>query len=143
LWWYVGRAVVRLPADGMRAVPGPDRVTVTGIDHDGLVSVVPVTGDVQLDADEITVPVGLPDGPACLLVHEESAGLSDLRQLRLQGELVSGRLSVQRRSGTLAATHRGPLAQIRDLAALGRAATANRTRIESWKTLLGQQAVPG
>jgi hypothetical protein len=37
----------------------------------------------------------------------------------------SGRLSVRRRSGTLAATHRGPLAQIRDLAALGRAATAN------------------
>ena len=91
LWWYVGRAVVRLPADGVRAVPGSDRVTVTGIDHDGLVSVVPVTGDVQLDADEIALLVGLPDGPACLLVHEESACQSDLRQLRLQGELVSGR----------------------------------------------------
>lgn len=140
LWWYVGRAVVRLPADGMRPVPGSDRVTVTGIDHDGLVSVVPVTGDVQLDADEIPLQAGLPDGPACLLVHEESAGMSDLRQLRLDGELISGRLNVQRRSGTLAATHHGPLAQIRDLAALGHAATANRTRIESWKTRLGQQA---
>jgi len=137
LWWYVGRAVVHLPADGLRAVPGSDRVTVTGIDHDGLVSVVPVTGDVQLDADEIPLPAGLPDGPVCLLVHEESAGLSDLRQLRLEGELVSGRLSVQRRSGTLAATHRSPLAQLRDLAALGRAATANRPRIESWKTRPG------
>jgi hypothetical protein len=137
LWWYVGRAVVRLPADGMRAVPGSDRVTVTVIDHDGLVSVVPVTGEVRLDADEITLQAGLPDGPACLLVHEESAGLSDLRQLRLDGELVSGRLSVQRRSGTLAVTRHGPLAQLRDLAALGRAATANRTRIESWKTRLG------
>src|SRR5580693_1116731 len=136
LWWYVGRAVVRLPADG-RAVPGPDRVTVTGIDHDGLVSVVPVPGDVPLDADEIPLQAGLPDGPACLLVHEESAGMSDLRQLRLDGELVSGRLSVQRRSGTLAATRRGPLAQLRDLAALGRAATDNRPRIESWKTRLG------
>ena len=143
LWWYVGRAVVRLPADGVRAVAGSGRVTVTGIDHDGLVSVVPVTGDVQLDADEIDLPVGLPDGPACLLVHEESAGMSDLRQLRLEGELISGRLSVQRRSGTLTATHRSPLAQIRELAALGRAATANRTRIESWKTRLGQQAAPG
>jgi hypothetical protein len=98
---------------------------------------------VQLDADEIALPVGLPDGPACLLVHEESAGMSDLCQLRLEGELISGRLSVQRRSGTLAATHRGPLAQLRDLGALGRAATANRTRIESWKTRLGQQAAPG
>ena len=58
LWWYVGRAVVRLPADGLRAVPGADRVTVTGIDHDGLVSVVPVTGDVQLDADEIPLAGG-------------------------------------------------------------------------------------
>ena len=66
--------------------------------------------------------------------------MSDLRQLRLDGELISGRLNVQRRSGTLAATHHGPLAQIRDLAALGHAATANRTRIESWKTRLGQQA---
>jgi hypothetical protein len=140
LWWYVGRAVVRLPADAIRPVPGPDRVTVTGIDHDGFVSVVPVTGDVQLDADEIPVPAGLPDGPVCLLVHEESAGMSDLRQLRLEGDLVSGRLTVQRRSGTLAATHPSPLAQIRDLAALGRAATANRTRIESWKTRLGQEA---
>jgi hypothetical protein len=44
---------------------------------------------------------------------------------------------VQRRSGTLAATHRSPLAQLRDLAALGRAATANRPRIESWKTRPG------
>jgi len=58
LWWYVGRAVVHLPADGLRAVPGSDRVTVTGIDHDGLVSVVPVTGDVPLDADEIPLPAG-------------------------------------------------------------------------------------
>jgi hypothetical protein len=69
--------------------------------------------------------------------------MSDLRQLRLEGELVSGRLSVQRRSGTLAATHRRALAQIRDLGALGRAATANRTRIESWKTGLGQEAAQG
>ena len=84
-----------------------------------------------------TAPAGLPDGPACLLVHEESARLSDLRQLRLEGELVSGGLTVQRRSGTLAATPRGPLAQLRDLAALGRAATASRPRIESWKTRLG------
>jgi hypothetical protein len=133
----VSCAVVRLPADGMRAVPGSDRVTLTGIDHDGLLSVVPVTGEVQLDADEIPLQAGLPDGPACLLVHEESVGLSDLRQLRFEGELVSGRLSVRRRSGTLAAAHRSPLAQLRDLAALSRAATANRTRIESWKTRLG------
>jgi hypothetical protein len=89
-----------------------------------------------VDLPQIPLQAGLPDGPACLLVHEESAGLWDLRQLRLDGELVSGRLSVQRRSGTLAATHRDPLAQLRDLAALGRAATANRSRIECWKTRL-------
>jgi hypothetical protein len=133
LWWYVGRAVVRLPADGLRAVPGSDRVTVTGIDRDGLVSVVPVPGDVPLDADQIPLPAGLPDGPACLLVHEESAGKSDLRQLRLEGDLVDGRLTVRRRDGTLAAAPHGPLAQLRDLAALTRAATANRPRIDSWK----------
>ena len=137
LWWYVGRAVVRLPGGNMRAVAGSDRVTVTAVDHDGLVSVVPVTAGVQLDADEIPLQAGLPDGPACLLVHEESARLSDLRQLRLDGELAAGRLIVHRRSGTLAATRHGPLAPLRDLAALGRAATANRPRIESWKTRLG------
>jgi hypothetical protein len=140
LWWYVGRAVVRLPADGARAVPGSDRVTVTVIDHDGIVSIVPVTGDVPLDADEIALQAGLPDDPACLLVHEESAALSDLRQLRLEGELVSGRLRVRRRSGTLAATRPSPLAQIRGLGVLGRKAKANRTRIQSWKTRLGQEA---
>jgi hypothetical protein len=146
LWWYVGRAVVRLPADGLRAVPGSDRVTVTGIDHDGLVSVIPVPGDVPLDADadadadQIPLPAGLtdgpaglPDGPACLLVHEESAGMSDLRQLRLEGDLADGRLTVRRRDGTLTPAKHGPLAQLRDLAALTRAATANRPRIESWK----------
>jgi hypothetical protein len=138
LWWYVGRAVVRLPADDLRAVPGSDRVTVTGIDRDGLVSVVPVPGHVPLDADadtdQIPLPAGLPDGPACLLVHEESAGMSDLRQLRLEGDLVDGRLTVRRRDGTLTPAKHGPLAQLRDLATLTRAATANRPRIESWKT---------
>ena len=142
-WWYVGRAVMRLPADDLRAVPGSDRVTITGIDRDGLVSVIPVTRRRaarrrrQIPLPPPPRPGVPPDGPACLLVHEESAGLSDLRQLRLEGELVAGRLSVQRRSGTLAATHRSPLAQLRDLAALGRAASANRTRIESWKTRPG------
>jgi hypothetical protein len=135
LWWYVGRAVVRLPADDLRAVPGSDRVTVTGIDRDGLVSVIPVPGDVPLDADadQIPLPAALPDGLACLLVHEESAGLSDLRQLRLEGDLADGRLTVRRRNGTLTPAKHGPLAQLRDLAALTRAATANRPRIESWK----------
>ena len=37
----------------MRAVSSSDRVTVTAVDHDGLVTVVPLAGDVQLDADEI------------------------------------------------------------------------------------------
>jgi hypothetical protein len=143
LWWYVGRAVVRLPADGVRAVPGSDRVTITGLDYDGLVSVVPVTDDVRFDADELALHVDLPDGPACLLVHEESARMSDLRQFRLQGELVSGRLSVRRRSGTLAATHPSLFAQIRGLGAHGRAAKANRPRIESWKTQFGQEAAHG
>ncbi len=141
LWWYVGRAVVRLPAEGIRAAPGSDRVTVTGIDRDGLVSIVPVARDLQFDADEIALQVGLPDGPACLLVHEESADMSHARQLRLEGELVSGLLSVRRRSGTLAAgSHHGLLAQIRGLTALGRGAKANRSRIESWKTRLSQDA---
>jgi hypothetical protein len=63
-------------------------VTLAGIDHDGLLGVVPVTGEVQLDTDEIPLQVGLPDGPACLLVHEESVDLADLRQLRLEGELA-------------------------------------------------------
>jgi hypothetical protein len=131
--------VIRLPTDGtrrLRAVPGSDRVTVTGIDHDGLVSVIPVPGDVPLDtdADQIPLPAGLPDGPVCLLVHEESAGMADLRQLRLEGDLVDGRLTVRRRDGTLTPAKHGPLAQLRDLAALTRAATANRSRIESWKT---------
>jgi hypothetical protein len=135
LWWYVGRAVIRLPADDLRAVPGSDRVTVTGIDHDGLLSVIPVPGDVPIDADadQIPLPAGLPDGPACLLIHEESAGMSDLRQLRFHGDLIQGLLTVRRRDGTLTPAKHGPLKQLRDLTALTRAATANRPRIESWK----------
>lgn len=132
-WWYVGRAVVRLPADSVQRAPGSDRVTVTGIDHDGLVRIVPVPGGVQLDAGEIALDISLPDGPVCLLVHEESPGLADLRQLRVEGWLESGLLYVRKRSGSLAPARWSALTQIWGLAALGRAARANRSRIDAWK----------
>lgn len=125
--------MVRLPAGDIQTTPGSDRVTVTGIDHDGLVNIVPVAASGQLDADEIALGVSLPDGPVCLLVHEESRGLSDLRQLRLEGELVSGRLFVRKRSGSLAPSRWSAITQIWGLGALGRAAKANRARIEAWK----------
>jgi hypothetical protein len=108
-------------------------VTVTGIDHDGLVRIVPVPGSVQLDAGEIALDISLPDGPVCLLVHEESPGLADLRQLRVEGWLESGLLYVRKRSGSLAPARWSALTQIWGLAALGRAARANRSRIDAWK----------
>jgi hypothetical protein len=132
-WWYVGRAVVRLPADSVQRAPGSDRVSVTGIDHDGLVSIVPVPGGVQLDAGEIALDVSLPDGPVCLLVHEESPGLADLRQLRIEGWLESGLLYVRKRSGSLTPSRCSAFSQLWSLVALGRAARANRPRIEAWR----------
>lgn len=70
------------------------------------------------------------DGPAILLAHRENTAMTALAQLRLSGDLKSGRLLVRRRSGSLELRPPSLLAQLRDLRRLGRIAAANRAEID-------------
>src|SRR5580698_8865900 len=82
LWWYVGRASIAIPLDDCTPASGSDRITVSFLDG-GLPRIVPLDPAADVWGDEIPVPV--PDGAACLLVHDEDPGLADLRQLALHG----------------------------------------------------------
>jgi hypothetical protein len=140
LWWYAGRAIIRIGGPAPEPVDGDDRVTLTALDRHGTLRIVPIDlapGDLGDNANRLAIPTGLesalPDGPACILVHEEDTRMADLRQLRLDGRLESGTFSVARRSGSLTPATTGQLGQLRQLRRLARAANANRPLIEQWE----------
>ena len=131
LWWYVGRASIAIPLDDCTPAPGSDRITVTFLGDAGLPRIVPLDPAADVSGDEIPVPAAR-DGAACLLVHDEDAGMADLRQLTLHGTVLDGTFRVQRRTGSLDPAHPGTLDQLRSLRALGRAARKNRPVLARW-----------
>lgn len=130
LWWYVGRASIAIPLDDCTLAPGSDRITVSFVDG-GLPRIVPVDPATDVSGDEISVP-DFRDGAACLLVHDEDAGLADLRQLTLHGTVRDGTFRVQRRIGSLDPAQPGTLDQLRSLRELGRAARKSRPVLARW-----------
>lgn len=141
LWWYVGRAVVAFGDVSESDKPGTNRVSLAGFDHSGALRIVPVVGDLLLE-DEVLEHIdtgGVADGPACLLVHEESTNMAELHQLRLRGRLRDGRFLVEHKSGSLTPDPKTILASLRELRALGLAAKANRPRLTRWKNRLAQE----
>ena len=130
LWWYVGRACIAIPLGDRTPAPGSDRITVSFLDG-GLPRIVPLDPATDVSGDEIPVPA-VPDGAACLLVHDEDPGLADLRQLTLHGTIRDGTFRAQRRTGSLDPVHPGTLDQLRSLRALGRAARKNRPALARW-----------
>lgn len=130
LWWYSGRVIIRLNSD-VSATPGSDRVTVTFFCSDGLPRIVPLRHAPPLDEPVIDLRAAgadrpFPDGPACLLVHEEHHRSTDLRQLRLSGDINDGRLAVSRRAGSLSPARASLRGRIAELRGMGRMAEANR-----------------
>lgn len=129
LWWYVGRAEIAFPGAALIARAGDDRTTITSTTGTG-VAIRPLI-DLAIDTDtaeagsDVEVGPAVPDGPACVLVHEETAGMAELLQLTLRGSVSSGVLHVESRHGTLEAQHPGTMAQLQSLRELGKKARAN------------------
>lgn len=130
LWWYVGRAEMSMPSPVV-TVGGPDLATVTSV-VDGAVHISSLPDVPPLDADEVPVGSSVPDGPACLLVHEEDEQMVDLRSVTLRGQVTQGVLRVASRHGSLAPAATGPLDQLRTLRRLRAAARADRPAIDTW-----------
>ena len=129
--WYSARVIIELaPADPVPVV-GADRATVTSLDPSGRPRITPVTGDVDPGAERIRLE-GTADGPAMVLVHEESDDMAELRQLSLLVTVRDGHLTVTARHGTLVprpATARTQVATVRSMA---RQARTNRPLIAGW-----------
>ena len=137
LWWYVGRATIRIPMHDAVAVHGHDRVTATFVTA-GTPSIVPLPADIDTGADEIAVPAEV-RGPTVVLVHEEDRRMADLRQVTLTGTAADGILRVHSRAGTIEPARASALEQLRTLRQLARQARRNRHIFERWAA---QQTTP-
>ena len=137
LWWYSGRVIIRLKS-GTAVTPGSDRVTVTHFCRDGLPRIVPLRRVPSLDGPVIDLRAAgadlpFPDGPACLLVHEEYRRSADLRQLRLSGDIRNSQLVVSRRTGSLSPAPAGLRRRIAELREMAKMAEANRPLLAGWR----------
>jgi hypothetical protein len=130
LWWYVGRALITIPLSDCTPAEGIDRITLTVLDGD-LPTIVTLDPATDTSREEIAVPAGL-DGPACLLVHDEDARMTDLRQLALHGTVRGRRFSVDRRAGSLAPANPAAAQQLKMLRDLARQARTKRAVFERW-----------
>ena len=131
LWWYVGRVAISFDEPACHHVGGMDRVTITSV-VDRSVQITPLPADLDVDANQIEVGPTVPDGPGCLLIHDETEGMAELLQLRLDGTVTGGVLTVESRRGSLEPQQPGALAQLAGLWSLRTAANANRSTIQEW-----------
>ena len=130
LWWYVGRASIRIPLADCATVEGADRVTLT-VTGAGLPSILTLDPATDPFAAELPVPTDV-GGPACVLFHEEDNKMADLRQLALHGTVSDRVFRVERRVGSLAPTSRASLGQLKTLRSLTRQARRKRPVFERW-----------
>jgi hypothetical protein len=130
LWWYVGRASIRIPVGGCATAGGADRVTLTVI-GDGLPSILSLDPSTDAFAGEFPVPADV-EGPACVLFHEEDEQMADLRQLALHGTVSDGMFRVERRAGSLAPASPSALGQLKMLRSLARQARRKRAVFKRW-----------
>ncbi len=131
LWWYVGRVAITFSNPTCRPMAGADRVTITTV-SDGKVQIRPLSDDLDVNPHQIEVGSAVPNGPGCLLVHDETDDMAELLQLRLQGTVADGVLSVESRHGSLDPQHPGVITQLKGLWALRKSAQSNRTLIRDW-----------
>ena len=85
---------------------------------------------------QVRLGPAVPDGVACVLVHDELHDFADLLQLTLTGTVTDGLLTVARRAGTLEPSRAGTVAQLRQLRALGRSARRSKAEIAQLATNL-------
>jgi len=130
--WYVGRVIVDVRVESTWPAAGDDRTTLTVLDADGRLVCTPVPRPPDLAATSIRVAGAIPDGRATLLVREEDEELTDLRQLRLSGEVRHGLFEVRERRGTLTPSTTGLVGQLRTSHQMARRAKQNRRQLETW-----------
>ncbi len=138
LSWYFGRVFMEFTPVQISELPGDDRSTLTTLGEDGFPTVTPIV-EPHLDLKSFTpsrcAPGGsicLPDGPATVLLHQEPT-MSDLRQLVLRGEILSGMFHVRSRVGSLAPPpQRGWGGGLREQLELRRRGRQARSILRTW-----------
>lgn len=126
--WYVGRTFIRFVDPEVTAGPDRDRSTLTTIAADGTPSIAAAP---EPPADRIDAPFAASgEGMACLLIHEETDDQAELRQVRLDGQVVGGMFHTTRTVGSLAPQPTGIRADLTKLRALRRQATRQRDVVE-------------
>lgn len=104
LSWYFGRAIISFPPTVVEERPGSDACTLTFIDGEGFLDIVPIR-EPDTDAPSFVIEAlhgTIPDGPAVVLLHQESSNMSDLRQMTLRGSVRGNVFSVTSKRGSLA-----------------------------------------
>jgi len=129
--WYSGRVIIEFDPAPLDPVTGDDRVSVTTVDASGGLRITPVPADIDLDSPDIPLD-GPPEGPAVVLVHDESDDMRDLRQLALVGTIRNGRLAVSSRRGSLTPSPTTARAQLATVRSMARLARGHRSLIADW-----------
>jgi hypothetical protein len=131
--WYLGRAVIAVEPGTVSERPGSDHVSVAVLDDHGLLHLRPLTtaATPAADAIEVELPGDVPDGPAVVLVHEESDDLGELHQLALHGRVRHGLLRVER-SVRSDLGGGGTVAQLRTARRLAASARAQANSTAGW-----------
>jgi hypothetical protein len=134
--FYVGRIVVTVDLNELNRVDGSDRASIAYFDK-GTLKLAPIPRAAAHETDfeqtnPFSVPGDWPDGPAEILVHEESPDLADLRQLRISGVIRDRVFTETRRVGHLEAQSSSTRKQLGQLLALGRLAKAARHEVSTW-----------
>lgn len=147
LWWYVGRALVRISLETARPCAGDDRASWIAIGADGYPEIRPLSAvafapERLVPGERIELPAGEPDGPtwlhvheerALLLVHEERGAMADLRQLAIYGRVEGDAFRVERREGSLGPSPSSLAKQLCELRRLAAHARHSRARLDAWK----------
>ena len=126
--WYVGRVLIRFVEPLVEAVEGDDRCTLTTLDSHGRPIVVPVDEPTGDPGSWTSAADG--SGPACVLVHEETEAMAELRQLRVEGRVELGTFQAGRVVGSLSPQPTGLVADLTRLRQLARQAKRNRKLVD-------------
>jgi hypothetical protein len=130
--WWVGRVIIRVVVESLTEQTESDRATVTYLDASGGLRTRNVAMPRSLSENPLVVPAGVDAEGTLLVIHEEDASMSDLRQVALRGTLREGLFTVNSRRGTLDSTKRSTLGEITYLRELAKKAKANRSALEQW-----------
>ena len=98
--WYFGRGIMSFAPERVATRAGDDTATLITLDADGFPSIVPIAV-AEAPAGVFAVGTESGEGAACMLIHRETADMSDLRSLLVRGDIAAGTFTVRSRVGSL------------------------------------------